>query len=374
MAKISIQNAFNFNFKFEDNFSKEELVYNWLIGFRDYLIKNKLAEYNDIMPSKKDISKYLKISTGTIQNAFRHAEDKGYFVSKQCIGTMIKNKDEKTPLKMISKKDKAVIEIKKFLYVHKYDENEFIPSLTELAYEIKTSVNTIRLAVNVLIEEGILRKDVYKKNTVLVVNSKVKPMEKEKTLSNEIKSKSLVKIVKENIKKYIVQNCGTNEKIPTNGFFAEMFNVSVRTVNSATRELNKEKFILSRRGNYGSLFLNKSLKDTKSEKSIFMSKAENKNKPALSYGYKWETVLNNIKHYILKNHEAGDKIPSMKEFAQKLHVSVTTVKKAVHELSVQGILYAQKGKYGGLFITEMPQQEDSFTWLAVNPAYFNNKK
>ena len=69
--------------------------------------------------------------------------------------------------------------------------------------------------------------------------------------------------------------------------------------------------------------------------------------------------------------EAGDKLPSMKDFSNKLNMSVSTVKKAVHQLISQGILFAQKGKYGGLFIVEMPQREDSYTWLAINPSYFN---
>ncbi len=370
MGKISIQSAYNFNFQFCEFNSKEELVLSWLTGFREYLLQNKLAAFGDILPNKKDISKYLNVSTGTVQNALRYAEDKGLFISKQCIGTMIYDEKKKTPQKMISKKDRAVIEIKRFLISQSYDENEFIPTITEIANEIKTSVNTVRLAVFELIEEGILRKEVYKKNSVLVVNSKIKLTENEKQYSQGVKNKNLSKILKENIKKYLIRNCKTNEKIPTNDFFAKMFNVSIRTVNSAMKELHKEKVILSRRGSYGSIFLNSDMK----EKSMFMSKPESGNEIRITYGYKWESALNKIKNYILKNHEAGDKIPSIKEFAQKLNVSVTTIKKAVHELSNQGVLYSQKGKYGGLFITEMPQREDSYQWLAVNPVYFDYRK
>ena len=91
MAKISIREAYNFNFNFVEPIKKEALVLSWLIGFREYLLKNKIANYGDIMPNKKDISKFLKVSTGTIQNALKYAEDKGLFTSKQCIGTIIKN-------------------------------------------------------------------------------------------------------------------------------------------------------------------------------------------------------------------------------------------------------------------------------------------
>lgn len=372
MKKISIQEALNIKPDYSKT-SKEEIVLDWLLRFREYLLENKIATMGDLIPSKKDISKLLKISTGTIQNAIKYAEDKGFFKSKQCIGTIISNpNDMEDEIKMFSKKDRALIEIKKFLIKHKYDENEIIPPITELSSEIKTSTNTLRLALYELIEKGILRKEVYKKNSILILNSKVKLTEKEKSYSGEIKNKNLVKILKEDIKKFLQKNYKTGDKIPSNMHFAKMYNVSIRTVNSAIKELNKDKVILSRRGNYGSIFLNTSIKEAKSEKSMFMSSPQKKGELKNSYNYKWETVLENIQSYILKNHEAGDKIPSMKDFAQKLNTSVTTVKRAIHELSVQGVLYAQKGKYGGLFIIEMPQAEDSYRWLAINPNYFEN--
>ncbi len=371
MAKISIREANNFNFNFSEQSKKEALALSWLIAFREYLLKNKIANYGDIMPSKKDISKYLKVSTGTIQNALKYAEDKGFFTSKQCIGTIIKNENEKAPTKMVSKKDRATIEIKRYLLNQQYEENEFIPSIQEFATELKTSTNTIRLAIYELMEEGFLKKEFYKNNAHIVINKQIKLTEKEKNFGNEIKNKNLVKITKENIKKYIQKNFKTGDKIPPNSFFAKMFNVSIRTINTATKELNKEKFLLSKRGKYGTIYINSNLKEKKSEKSMFMSKVKAEHDIKPNYDYKWEIALNNIKNYILKNHEVGDKIPSMKDFAQKLNVSVSTIKKAVYELTLQGILFTQKGKYGGLFIVEMPQREDSYTWLAINPLYFN---
>ncbi len=373
MKKISISEAINANISLDLKSTKEELVLEWLIEFKNYLLKNNIATFGDIMPSKKDISKLLKISTGTIQNAIKIAEDMGHFTSKQCIGTMISDIENKeNNIKMFSKKDKAVVEIKKFLISHSYEENEFIPTISEIAHEIKTSTNTVRLAISELVMQGVLRKESYNKKFALVLNTKLKLSDKEKTAHSDIKNKNLVKILKENIKKYLQQNHKTGDKIPSNKFFTEYYKVSIRTVNSAMKELNKEKFILSRRGNYGSIFLNTSLKEARSEKSMFMSKPQGKKDLKKTYNYKWEFALDNIKNYILKNHEAGDKIPSMKEFAEKLNISVTTVKKAVYELIQQGVLFTIKGKYGGLFIVELPQREDSYTWLAINPDYFED--
>lgn len=374
MKKISIHEAFDLRVNFGSASSKEEIVLIWLLEFRKHLLENKIAVFGDVIPSKKDISKFLKVSTGTVQNAVRYAEDSGYFKSKQCIGTMISDENDKTnDVKMFSKKDKALIEIKKFLLNEGYEENETIPGIAELADDIKTSTNTVRLAIYELIQKGVVRKEVYDRKTVLILNSKIRLTEKERTGNSDIKNKNLVKILKENIKKYLVQNYKTGDKIPSNMYFAKMYKVSIRTVNSAIKELNKDKIILSRRGSYGSVFLNSGFKEAKSEKSMFMSKPGGKKELKNSYNYKWETALENIKNYILKNHEAGDRIPSMKDLAEKLNVSVTTIKKAVHELNLQGILYTQKGKYGGLFIVEMPQRDDSYQWLAINPKYFGGK-
>ena len=371
MKKISLSETLIMPFEYTKEQNKEKTVYLWLLKWRENVLLNKKGDFGDLIPSKKDFARYLKVSTGTIQNAIRYLEDEGYFISKQCIGTMIKNPDIKNDeLKMFSKKDKALIEIKRYLINHKYDENEIIPSISELAGEIKTSTNTLRLAINELVQRGILKREKHKKENVYILNSKIYSDEKEKSLLQEVKSKTLSKILKDKIKKYIQENFKTGDKIPSNEFFAKMFNVSIRTINSSMKELNKDKFILSRRGSYGSIFLNTDIKDIKNEKSMFMSNPKNRKEIKNSYKYKWENVLENITNYIIKNHEAGDKIPSMKEFASMLNVSVTTVKRAVRELSDTGSIYAQKGKYGGLYVTEMPVKEDSYTWLAINPGYF----
>ena len=244
MKKIPIQETYNIRPVYNKN-SKEEVVFDWLLEMRNYVLVNKIANFGDIIPSKKEISKFLNISTGTIQNAIKNAEDLGFFTSRQCVGTTITDPNDKFgAIKMFSKKDKAFIEIKKFLYQKGYAEGEIIPAISDIAFEIKTSPNTVRLAIKNLIEEGILKKEIYNKKTILTLNSKINLTEKEKNSSNEIKNKNLVKILKEDIKKYLSQNFKTGDKIPTNSEFSKMFNVSIRTINMALKELNKEKIIL----------------------------------------------------------------------------------------------------------------------------------
>ncbi len=366
MKKISIKQTFEIEADYSLN-TKEEVVLNWLLEMRNFLLVNKIATFGDIIPTKQEISSLLNISTGTVQNAIKYAEDLGFFISRQCVGTIIADPNAKTSeLKMYSKKDKAILEIKRLLASEKYEQGEIIPNIVQIASYIKTSQNTTRLALRKLLEDGILRKEEVNNKEVLILNSEVKLSEKEKAQSPEIKNRNLVKILKENIKKFLFQNYKKGEKIPTNSEFAKMFNVSIKTVNSATKELNKEKVILSRRGKYGSLFLAENVKNRTTEKSMFMSKPKGKADIEKNYNYRWELVFENIKKYILKNCEAGDKIPSIKDFAQKLNTSTTTIRRAIYEFSRQGILYAQKGKYGGLFIVEMPEKEDSYRWLAIN--------
>ena len=182
--------------------SKEDIVLNWLLEMRNYVLVNKIADFGDLIPSKKEISEFLNISTGTVQNAIKIAEDLGFFSSRQCIGTKITDPNDKlSEIKMFSKKDKALVEIKKLLFESNFGENEIIPNIIEIASEINTSQNTTRLALKTLIEDGILRREYKNKKVVLVLNSPIILSEKEKTGSREVKNRNLSKILKEDIKK-----------------------------------------------------------------------------------------------------------------------------------------------------------------------------
>ncbi len=358
MKKISLKEAFNMQFDFDSKISKEESVFYWLIEFRKYLLENNIAETGDFIPSKEEISSYLKVSASTVQNALNNACSLGYFYSKQSKGTVISD-NSKEKIKPPSKKDRVLVEIKKYLIKHDFKEGEIIPKISSLSNEIKTSSNLIRKALYELIFEGILKKEVHKKETHLILNAKIKLTDKEKAYVSNFKNAGLVSIIKEKIKEFIRENCPIGGRIPSNQEFSKMFKVSVRTVNSAMKELRRDKIISSRRGSYGSIYIQDGQNH---EKSLY-------NKKDVS-SYKWESALKSIKSYILKNHEAGDRIPSIKDFAKKFNTSTSTIKRAVKELSSQGILFAQKGKYGGLFVTELPEREGSYQWLIINPSYF----
>ncbi len=362
-----------------NNLPKDRILLNWLIHWIEEGLNKNLFNFGDIIPSKKDFAKYHNVSTGTMQNAVRYAEDLGYFKSRQCVGTMIADKnvqnEAELPEKSISKKDGAVFKIKKYIIEQKFKKGDILPSARIIANEIDTSQNTARLALDVLVREGILVQNVTTLNkTTKILNLDYKDIQVKKSDDDtkETKKDTLSKKLYTKIKNYISKNYKLNDKIISNEEFAKMFNVSVRTVNDAMKRLNKEKIILSLRGRYGTRYINEPEKVKKGagEKSRFMSNPKSgisaiKN----SYSYDWQRVLDQIKKYMITHHEAGDKLPSMKTLASILNVSTNTIRRAVNELVGQGMLFCQRGKHGGIYIVEMPAKEDAFTWLALNPKF-----
>ncbi|MFA9397655.1 MAG: GntR family transcriptional regulator [Clostridiaceae bacterium] len=66
----------------------------------------------------------------------------------------------------------------------------------------------------------------------------------------------------------------------------------------------------------------------------------------------YEQILNQIKELILTGKlEANEQLPSIRQLAKDLKVSVTTVKKAYEELERQGIIATLHGR--GSFITDI---------------------
>lgn len=226
--------------------------------------------------------------------------------------------------------------------------------------------NTIRIALEELVSNNTLSVCLLKRNKCCWIYNL--------PISNDnlkFQDMDLVSAVAKKIKDYIVNNCQIGDKIPSNSIFAKMFNVSIRTVNEATKTLNEQKIILSRRGRYGTIYLNSPQKIKKQkereEKSLFMSRSKGEVLQE-NYLYSWEKTLDALKKYIIQNHESGDKIPSMRELANILNVSTNTIKHAISIMCEDGYLIAQRGKYGGVFILEMPQKDtETFTWLALNP-------
>ena len=105
------------------------------------------------------------------------------------------------------------------------------------------------------------------------------------------------------------------------------------------------------------------------EVSIFASSIFAKAEDAAFYSY--QKIENIIKNYIADNFEIGDKLPSMEALSEKFDVSSNTVRKALQNLSKQGYVNFSRGRYGGTFVSDLPETEGSeaFRWLAVSPQY-----
>ena len=89
--------------------------------------------------------------------------------------------------------------------------------------------------------------------------------------------------------------------------------------------------------------------------------------------FSYQKIENIIKNYIKDNFEIGDKLPSMESLSEHFDVSSNTIRKALQNLSKQGYVNFSRGRYGGTFVMDIPEDEtesaETFRWLAVSPNY-----
>lgn len=353
--------------------SKDKLILNWLCAW----LKAEFAEGKispcDVLPPKVEIAKLLNVSSSTVQNAIRYGEDLGHFQSKQRVGTCVLNLMEKKENKFEkanSKKDVAKLEVKKLILNLGLEIGSKLPSSRTIAAEIGTSHNTVRLALESLVMDEILVQKFYKKREKSwFLNSEINLTQVEKKFTNSkgVTNDTLPKKLENLIKNYIINNFKIGDKIPTNAQLAVIFNVSLKTVNDTMKILQKTGLVHSRRGQYGTIFLGKHIGGEKHEKSIFMS-GHKKEQAGTNFQYSWEKIVGQIKKYIEKNCEIGDKTPSIKEFATLFSTSTNTIRHAISELCEVGILHTQRGKFGGTYVTALPEEtQETYAWLALNP-------
>ncbi len=353
----------NFNSSFE---AKDSLIKKWIINWLLGAIKKNQIKENDILPSKNEISDYLGVSIGTVQNAIRYAEDEGYLKSKQRIGTLVSNiTNPITALKKsTSKRDKTVLAIKKYIIQKDFILNKHICSARKMAEILGISQNTARLAYEFLKKEGILESRQIRgceSNWVLVKYPELSFEEMKQ--SEIIKADTLVSKITEDIKLYLANHFTIGEKIPPHDFFALHFNVSIKTIHDSISKLNKEGILISRRGRYGTILAQNPF-DTIADVTIFADAND-----ASFYSYR--KIENKIINFIKSDFKAGDKLPSMKDLSAKFQVSTNTIRKALNSIAEQGYITFSRGKYGGTFIIDIPesQQNQPYKWLSINPDF-----
>lgn len=364
----------NFRNSFE---SKDSVIKKWLTdwitnGFK----KGKLKE-NTLLPKKADLAYYLGVSIGTVQNAIRFVEDTGLLESKQRIGTVLRATNSTNPIirKASSKREKVITQIKKYILDNNIKVDETLPSTRALSGIIGNSTNTTRLALDFLSTQGIIEQKAFRSNEANWILKKLPTLteeELESEITGEISADTLVSKVENELKEYIKNNHKVGDKLPAHAELSDILKVSIKTVHDAMKTLIDEGILLARRGRYGTTITripDSNLLQPTREVSIFASSIFAKAEDAAFYSY--QKIENIIKNYIADNFEIGDKLPSMEALSEKFDVSSNTVRKALQNLSKQGYVNFSRGRYGGTFVSDLPETEGSeaFRWLAVSPQY-----
>ncbi len=341
--------------------SKSVAIAKWMMNWID---NDKNIKPNYLLPNKPELAYMLGVSIGTIQNSLRYIEDMGYVESKQCIGTIIKDRNSKnnSVRKLTSKREIAISAIKKFIIDKKLQKGQNMPSSRNIASYIQCSTNTTRLALEYLATTGILEHKFKNANesgwTVKSTDFSTDDMANENI--------TLVKKIKDELKKYITENLKTGDKLPAHGELSKKLSVSIKTIHDALKDLIDEGILLARRGRYGTTILkmpNDKNVSIKKETSIFAPA------PDTAFYY-YEKTQNHIKKMIAENYEIGAKLPSIIDLSKQLDLSPNTIRKAFHNLAKEGYLAFSRGRYGGTFVIDIPEtDEQAFKWLAVNPKY-----
>lgn len=341
--------------------SKAITIGKWLTNV---ISTNKNIKPNTLLPTKPDLAYLLGVSIGTIQNALRYIEDLGFVESKQCIGTIIRdrNNSENSLRKLTSKREIAISAIKKYIIDKDIRPGQTLPSSRIISNMIGCSSNTTRLALEYLGTINILEHKFKNSNeTGWVVISRDFSIEEQESENN-----TLVKKVENDLKNYITNNLKTGDRMPAHAELSEKLSVSIKTIHDALKNLIDEGILLARRGRYGTTVLkmpNDNNIEIKKETSIFASAPE-------AAFYHYEKTQNYIKRMIATDYEVGDKLPSIQELSKSLDLSPNTIRKAFHNLAKEGYLVFSRGRYGGTFVIDIPEIESqTFKWLAVNPQY-----
>ena len=349
---------------------KDSIIKKWITDWILSAVSSKKIKNNDIMPSKAELSKYLGVSIGTVQNAIRYVEDSGLLKSKQKLGTMISaatNPVSNMP-KSTTKRDKAVLSIKKYIIQKDLAVNKPVPSTRKMSEILNISQNTLRLAYEVMCAQGYFVSRQIRGNDSNWILVKYPKLSRDEMLYvNNNKSDTLVEKITKELKVYLSSHFSIGEKIPSHEELALTLKVSVKTIHDCVSILNNQGILLSRRGRYGTILSSDPMKpqsEQQKENFIFSDSCE-------ASFYSYQKIENKIIDLMRSEFKIGEKLPSMKELSEKFEVSTNTIRKALNSIADQGYITFDRGRYGGTFIVDIPEEEQqqSYQWLSINPDY-----
>ncbi len=358
---------------FDGSVPKDEVIKLWLKDYIKLGFENKTILENTLLPLKSKLAYYFGVGEGTVQSAVRKLEDEGLVVSKQRVGTLIVSADstsEQGMNKLTSKRDKIVEQVK-VLIKDNYPVGTILPTMKELEGILSSKRNTIRAALDFLVLQKYIKPIVVgKEENKLweVINEVSNDVNAE--FDTELHADTLSQKISMKLEDYISQNCKVGSRIAPINVLAKRYNVSDKTVYDALRILIEKGIIQSRRGKYGTIVVrmpSDAFQPAK-ECSIFMPASQ-----AVIYSYK--RIENLLRNKIISEYSVGQRLPSMKELATELDVSTNTIRKAIMDLTSEGYLAVSRGKFGGIYVLDIPQESvQSFRWLAVNPQYVKSYK
>ena len=344
--------------------SKAITIAKWMMQWLDNDLKSEKIQVNNLLPSKSDLAYMLGVSIGTIQNALRYIEDMDYVESKQCIGTLVKNPNDKNTSmrKLTSKREIAINAIKQFIKQKHLQKGQVLPSSRQLSVQIGCSANTTRLALEYLCTIGILEHNFKNsgkdtgwqvQSTAFSVDNKTQPI-------------TLVQQIETDLKNYITKKLSVGDRMPAHDKLSKELKASIKTIHDGLKTLIDEGILLARRGRYGTTVIKMPY-----DKSVELPKETSIFAPAQETAfYYYERTQNHIKKMIAQDYAIGSKLPSITELSKQLDLSPNTIRKAFANLAKEGYLAFSRGRYGGTFVIDIPEMEtQSFKWLAVNPQY-----
>ncbi len=359
--------------------TKDSTIAKWLQNWIQKGIAEGKLSTNNLLPRKQDLAKYFKVSVGTVQNSIRYIEDDGFVESKQRIGTVIR--DYRQPVEKIrkqtSKRDQAIIALKKHIIDAEYTVDSTIPSSRELSKSINSTSNTTRLALEYLASVKIVESMGNRGNKAnWILRRKPELTEKEiKNYQGELTTDTLVNQVERELKDYITVNFKKGDRLPAHNELSSTLKVSIKTIHDAMKQLIDEGILSSKRGRYGTTIIKLPSEldfESTCENSILTQTVETE-------FYNYEKVEHHLKALICKDYKVGDKLPAMNKLSEDLKVSSNTVRKALQKLADENIVKFSRGRYGGTFITAMPDKNSAsaFKWLSINPEHvkvYKNKE
>lgn len=344
--------------------TKDALVTEYITHFiTTALLKGEITE-SHLLPRKEEIAKFLGVSVGTVQNAIRIIEDMGHVESKQRIGTLIRDakSNEHRMRKQTSKRDQAVLAVKKFIVNQEIQVGEALPSAREIASQIGSAPNTTRLALEFLTHQGVLHSRGTRGNKANWELKTVPDLENDPTVA-AIESETLIDQLERDLKHLIANKFEDNTKLPSHLELADHFKVSIKTVHDAMKRLSDQGIIRSKRGRYGTFVCRQP--DTQ-----FFTPAENIFVPVDDASfYNYEKVERHLKQLIKTDYKVGDKLPAMDQLSKELDVSSNTIRKALQNMANDNVVTFTRGRYGGTFVTQIPEvkEDKAFTWISINP-------